>query len=475
MPISIPFQTEPLQEIVLFAFDNLAFPFQHHIQKHLITPASQQMVLEPGAKDAHDEVILYYGTVLHIEDSFHLWYFGSPVQERDTIGRGHGAPGRFLCYATSADGIHWHKPELGLVDFNGSKQNNIVHLPDPNLRPAAAILYEPEDSQRPFKLAYESRVDGADRFCVAFSRDGLRWQPFAANPVGPFFEMAGVTRFQGMYYVVGQGSLTAHRPARTRHLTVFASKDFEHWSPCGGIGLDRSPDLSGPSIEAQWNHIEEVHLGAGLWNRGNVIIGIYGQWHGHPSGDRRFLTMDLGLAISHNAIHYVEPIPGFTIIPAREQISSSPYELPALMQGQGMHNFGNKTYYWYSLWRASDGSGIRLATWERDRLGKLKPFRPDDARNITCPLHIEGKASVYANVDGLGELCHIRITVLDEAFHPVADYSPAVLTENGLCVPVVWEGERILEDRKIRLDIQFAGIRPEDCELYAIYVVQNEI
>ncbi len=30
------------------------------------------------------------------------------------------------CYAESADGIHWVKPNLGLVDFNGSKENNIV-------------------------------------------------------------------------------------------------------------------------------------------------------------------------------------------------------------------------------------------------------------------------------------------------------------------------------------------------------------
>ena len=30
------------------------------------------------------------------------------------------------CYAESRDGIHWTKPELGLFEFNGSKQNNIV-------------------------------------------------------------------------------------------------------------------------------------------------------------------------------------------------------------------------------------------------------------------------------------------------------------------------------------------------------------
>mgnify|MGYP003316074152 CR=1 FL=1 len=31
-----------------------------------------------------------------------------------------------ICYATSQDGIEWEKPNLGLIDFNGSKNNNII-------------------------------------------------------------------------------------------------------------------------------------------------------------------------------------------------------------------------------------------------------------------------------------------------------------------------------------------------------------
>jgi hypothetical protein len=31
-----------------------------------------------------------------------------------------------ICYAESKDGIHWTKPKLGLCEFNGSKENNIV-------------------------------------------------------------------------------------------------------------------------------------------------------------------------------------------------------------------------------------------------------------------------------------------------------------------------------------------------------------
>ena len=30
------------------------------------------------------------------------------------------------CYAESKDGVNWTKPKLGLFEFDGSKQNNIV-------------------------------------------------------------------------------------------------------------------------------------------------------------------------------------------------------------------------------------------------------------------------------------------------------------------------------------------------------------
>ena len=30
-----------------------------------------------------------------------------------------------IAYATSADGIHWERPNLGIVDFRGSTENNL--------------------------------------------------------------------------------------------------------------------------------------------------------------------------------------------------------------------------------------------------------------------------------------------------------------------------------------------------------------
>ncbi|MCA9450035.1 MAG: hypothetical protein KC931_23135, partial [Candidatus Omnitrophica bacterium] len=32
----------------------------------------------------------------------------------------------YLCYAESLDGVHWEKPNLGIVEFEGTKENNIL-------------------------------------------------------------------------------------------------------------------------------------------------------------------------------------------------------------------------------------------------------------------------------------------------------------------------------------------------------------
>ena len=157
----------------------------------------------------------------------------------------------------------------------------------------------------------------------------------------------------------------------------------------------------------------------------------------------------------------------------------------AVMMDSGMANFGDKTLYWYSLWR-HDGQ-VRLTKWQRDRLGYVTPCPPNpvDYRKgsqlITCPIQNQGdQASVSLNVSGLGEYASVRVEVLDEAFRPVNGYSgdeAAVVRESGLRVPVRWRNGEVLpkSDRPIRLAIRFGPmgpecIRPEDIKLYALYV-----
>jgi hypothetical protein len=71
-----------------------------------------------------------------------------------------------VCYAMSRDGLKWEKPELNLVEFEGSKANNLL-LRGPH---GAGVFTDPgdPDPQRRYKMFHAGDA-------LRFSADGLRW------------------------------------------------------------------------------------------------------------------------------------------------------------------------------------------------------------------------------------------------------------------------------------------------------------
>lgn len=475
-----PYLSHP--EIVLFPFDDHSLPFQNGVELHLnshSTPCGRtKIVLGLGNEgDPDSRQVVYYGSVHRVGDELWMWYLGQG-NEAEWFER--------VCVAKSKDGIHWEKPKLGLVNYQGSTQNNLVDLNGGSHHvQACVVLYEPDDSdpQRRFKMAFECDKY-AKRFAVAYSADGLTWQESPNNPVGRWFEMAGATRFNGCYYLTGQGG---NHSGGLRQLVTYISYDFEQWSEASCVGLRRGFSVYQPQPFGA-NAGEQVHLGAALWNRGNVLLGFYGQWHGHVSNDRRLLTMDIGLAITNDALHYREPIPDFPIVAAAEDGWTLPprghtaVHFPALIQGQGFANVGDQTLFWYAPWPEQDSDGVRVATWPRDRLGYFRAFRGgrmstiQEAHFVSAPIDLQGKgAQLLLNVDGIGEHSGITVAVLDERLNQLADYSAAAClapAQGAFEQQVVWQGHDYIEYNKgpIRLRVNFTGLRPEDVKLYALYL-----
>jgi hypothetical protein len=84
-----------------------------------------------------------------------------------------------VCYAVSRDGLAWEKPELGLVEFEGSTRNNIVKRPTHG----AGVRNDPSDPDpaRRYKM-FTSMEETHDQLAVAFSRDGLHWSSYIPCP-----------------------------------------------------------------------------------------------------------------------------------------------------------------------------------------------------------------------------------------------------------------------------------------------------
>src|SRR5690606_5470836 len=71
-----------------------------------------------------------------------------------------------LCYATSKDGVTWEKPSLGIVEYKGDNQNNIV-MSGPHGTGIFKDLVDP-DPARKYKAIFQGLF-------VSFSQDGLHW------------------------------------------------------------------------------------------------------------------------------------------------------------------------------------------------------------------------------------------------------------------------------------------------------------
>ena len=127
--------------------------------------------------------VYVYGTITYDADEglFKMWYLarmGPGFEERCP---GLLRQGDVILYATSPDGIQWDKPHLGLKEFDGSKDNNIVLT---NLNsPTIFIDHEAPPIERYRFLAWNNRDDEHRGYWAAHSADGLRWVEYPGNPV----------------------------------------------------------------------------------------------------------------------------------------------------------------------------------------------------------------------------------------------------------------------------------------------------
>ena len=453
---AVPFHAET----TLFAFDDHSIPWQHNlklkleqVKKHPANP-----VLRRGAEGSPDHGhALIYGTVLYDGRKFRMWYLG---MFQRVIEKGQ-APGwwRPMCYAESADGVTWTKPDLGLVEFNGNKRNNICLIEgEPfsltRVNDFLSILYEPHDPDpaRRYKAAYiahmpydqihggmskvgrkEQRV--ASTIC-ATSADGLSWKVVGdrpANAGAERFEASSLYRFGDFYYTTGQIIAPwLERPGGGeigRVMMAYRSPDFVHWNASRAFSFARPGQLTSTPVPGQ-----QTHMGAGLWNRGNVLVGLYGMWQDgpkeKPAGATRLwgTHIDLGLIVSNDGIHFREPVPDFKVI-ARG--GEGEWDNIALLQAHAFVNKGDETMIWYSHWDTGEGfhgMEIGLATLRRDGFGYLSRMSPEsDAFFITRTLAATAKPlEIYLNADQVTPEAPLTVDLLDHLDQPIPGFTAKV-------------------------------------------------
>ena len=177
----------------------------------------------------------------------------------------------FCCYAESDDGIRWHKPELGLHEFQGSKANNIVlvsgKLGPLNIDPGHPAVFKDDNPAAPPDAKYKAIVrSGSPKGLHALkSPDGLHWSPMTGAPVitdGAFDSQnlafwdaaSGLYRAFWRYFTAGTTDEKNWKPAGHRAIRTATSKDFIHWENQADLAYTGSP-----SEQLYTNQIKPYH------------------------------------------------------------------------------------------------------------------------------------------------------------------------------------------------------------------------
>ena len=188
--------------------------------------------------------VYMYGSVIYDddEDLFKMWYIG-------------WAPSSInCCYATSEDGINWQKPELGIVDFQGSKRNNCINWV------GMGMIYSPNDPD-PGKR-YKSIIGRRG----GFSADGLTWHvPPESQDIPGDIVSDNVIPFcydeQSRRYVAFPKVNRESGGHLRRSVSVSFSDDFLTWTPVQTILVpdERDDELADQRVAA----LREPHFDDG--------------------------------------------------------------------------------------------------------------------------------------------------------------------------------------------------------------------
>ena len=366
----------------------------------------------------------------------------TPLEKRKEV-RYHETPTREMgiCYATSKDGLHWEKPELGLIDYEGSKRNNLV------LRPThgAGVEKDPHDPDpaRRYKMltCQDDRWARSDLMAVAFSSDGLRWSPYVPCPGiqakgdthNNFFWSEPLKKYVGLTRLWDpvQGQRLA---ARTE------SPDFVHWTKAEEI------------MRADVPHRQTYELLGFPYAQGYLgFVMVL---------DTQTDCVDCELAWSTDTIHWRRIAPGTALIPRGPKgtfDSGCLYTAKPIVRDNTIYIYysgGNDTHM---SWRAT---GLGLAYLHMDAFAGYTPENKQQTGTIlTAPITCDGSK---LQITATAENGSVRAGILNAEGLSAQACIP--ITGNVTDEKVTWQAQNLkpLKGQPIRLCFEL-----ENAELYS--------
>ncbi len=305
-----------------------------------------------------------------------------------------------MLYATSADGINWTKPNLGIVNFNGNSNNNIVSR---GLSGAGVIKDELEKLPgRRYKAFYCSNSG----YKMRYSSDGLNWGDEVALPG------------------VGESDCHANMiwsPELKKYVGI-----LRHYDPIPVTG-NRKIARTESVDSVTWTKSETIIEGTPqdqlhdmvIFRDGGVYLGLLGCMNYPSKETRNGVRQHIELAWSPDSYKWHRINPGTPFISNSKsnnnEYGKMPYDwgcvfpsAPVFVDDEIRIYYGASDWYFFD-WRKG---GLALATLDKNRWAGYEAVNDiEPAVVTTTPLKLDNNIHITADV-GKGGL--IVVNVLDQ-------------------------------------------------------------
>ncbi|MBN1347727.1 MAG: hypothetical protein JXQ73_33890 [Phycisphaerae bacterium] len=412
-------------------------------------------------------------SVIQYEGEYRMWYMARAKEKEEHLR---------YCFARSKDGITWTKPSLGLIEYRGSKDNNIVLTGVIETTVFLDPIAPPEARFKTVSMMHWPDPKRAGLY-IHTSPDGIRWTKSDTR----VFPLAPDTANQAFY--------------DTRLKKYVAN--IRVWAPLRKVGRVEMDDITKP-----WP-FKKLDKPYHIWGKDKVavssrevpIVFEYDE-HDPPDSDHynpacvQYPWADDAYFMFPSAYRHLPPPPkgkyhndGYLDIQmavSRDgvkwaRLSREPY-VPLGLQGErdsaqlymavGMVRRGDQIFQYYGGYEhrhgefsKADHSGGIFRTEQR-----LDGFVSTDAAYeggefTTPPLRLSGKQLVL-NVNA-GAMGRCKVEILDESGKPVSGRALADCDEigaNHVAKRVTWRGEADLSNlchRPVRLRFVMRA-----CKLY---------
>ncbi|HPA47178.1 MAG TPA: hypothetical protein PLG59_02065 [bacterium] len=341
-----------------------------------------------------------------------------------------------VCYAESEDGIRWRKPNLGVFDYEGNRENNCIRLGTDKTQNIDVCL-NPRPDRYPGKyLAIHNQKGGV---FVSSSQDGKSFEVIEQNPAISYHSD---TDNNFIYDPVRDRWLMFCRPRawagdHRRRVAMKESADLFYWTHERTILIPtetEKPEFYGMTVF----RLADLFFGS---------LQIY---------DRETGLMHAELAWSADGEHW-EQLP--THPPFFERGPQGSWDAGMVMLAESPVAVGDELWFYYGGFPLDHNSkeenvtAVGLAVAERDRLIGVRPSSDEDGLMMTRPFLRTDGCTLVVNARIQGKISAEIHTDNHKIISGFAFDDCNPVTESGFEQEITWKGKSLgdVPEQEIRI------------------------